>query len=459
MRWRVLALVSMGVNLALAVALVLSTRHFYQNRARPSSAQESLGSGPSMPRLLVRRQFFSWRDVESTDYPTYIANLRDIGCPEQTIRDIIIADINAMYSRRRALEILTPGQQWWRAEPDTNVVAVAAEKSRALDDERRALLGRLLGTNWEGGDLVNLPRPSRPGVVLDGPVLGALPADTKQAVEEINMRLQDKLQAYLDAQKRAGKDPDPAELAKLRQQTRVELQGVLAPPELEEYLLRYSDNATSLRTELGQLKYFAATPDEFRAIFRSTDLLDEQIALLAGATDANSVGQRKSLEDQRDNAIKLALGPKRYEEFVLLHDPLYVSAVATAQESGTPDKARLLYQLNLASASEQDRIRLDPNLTPEQKAIELKKLELDQLKADTVATGNELPPEPPGQNPPPPKKTYVLRPGDTPSVVSMIYGVPVTALRAANPNVDLNRLKPGDSLNIPPSNLPPPPPR
>jgi hypothetical protein len=153
-----------------------------------------------------------------------------------------------MYSRRRALEVVTAGQQWWRAEPDTNVVAVAAEKSRALDDERRALLGRLLGTNWEGGDLVNLPRPSRPGVVLDGPVLGALPADTKQAVEEINMRSQDRLQAYLDAQKREGKEPDPAELAKLRQQTRVELQGVLAPPELEEYLLRYSDNATSLRT-------------------------------------------------------------------------------------------------------------------------------------------------------------------------------------------------------------------
>jgi len=458
MRWRVLALVSIGVNLALAAAVILSTRHFYQNRARTSSTPEALGSSPSAPRLLVRRQFFSWRDVESTDYPTYIANLRDIGCPEQTIRDIIIADINAMYSRRRALEVVTAGQQWWRAEPDSNVVAVAAEKSRALEDERRALLGRLLGTNWEGGDLVNLPRPSRPGVVLDGAVLGALPADTKQAVEEINLRLQDRLQAYLDSQKREGKEPDPAELAKLRQQTRAELQAVLAPPELEEYLLRYSDNASNLRTELGQLKYFAATADEFRAIFRSSDLLDEQIALLAGATDANSAAQRKNLEDQRDSAIKLALGPKRYEEFVLLHDPLYVAAVATAQEAGTPDKIRLIYQLNLASASEQERIRLDPDLTSDQKAIELKKLELDQLKANTVAAGNELPPEPPGQTGPP-KKTYVLRPGDTASVVSMIYGVPVTALRAANPNVDLNRLKPGDSLNIPPSSLPPPPPR
>src|SRR5437773_10781467 len=150
MRWRVLALVSVGVNLALAAAVVLSTRHFYQNRARPSSAQESLGAGPSPPKLLVRRQFFSWRDVESTDYPTYIANLRDIGCPEQTIRDIIIADVNALYARRRATEITTPEQQWWRAEPDTNVVLIAAEKSRALDEERRALLTRLLGPSWEG---------------------------------------------------------------------------------------------------------------------------------------------------------------------------------------------------------------------------------------------------------------------------------------------------------------------
>jgi LysM repeat protein len=459
MRWRVVALGSIGVNLALAAALVVTTRHFYLTRLQYLSSPETQSPGPSAPKLLVRRQFFSWRDVESTDYPTYIANLRDIGCPEQTIRDIIIADINAMYSRRRAMEIVTAGQQWWRSEPDSNVVAVAAEKFRVLDDERRALLGRLLGTNWEGGDLVNLPRPSRPGIVLDGPVLGALPADTKQAVEEINMRSQDRLQGYLDAQKREGKEPDPVELAKLRQQTRVELQGILAPPELEEYLLRYSEDANSLRTELGRLKYFAATPDEFRAVFRSTDLLDEQIALLDGATDANSVAQRKNLEDQRDNAIKLALGPQRYEQFLLLHDPLYVAAVTTAQEAGTPDQARLIYQLNVASASEQDRIRLDPTLTPEQKAIELKKLELDQLKADAVATGQELPPEPGDQAAAPPKKTYVLRPGDTASVVSMIYGVPVTALRAANPNLDLNRLKPGDSLNIPPANLPPPPPR
>ena len=59
--------------------------------------------------IVLRRQLFSWREVESADYPTYVANLRQIGCPEQTIRDIIIADVNALYSRRRATELVTRG--------------------------------------------------------------------------------------------------------------------------------------------------------------------------------------------------------------------------------------------------------------------------------------------------------------------------------------------------------------
>jgi len=38
---------------------------------------------------------FHWGQIESTDYAVYVANLRSIGCPEQTIRDIISADLLA----------------------------------------------------------------------------------------------------------------------------------------------------------------------------------------------------------------------------------------------------------------------------------------------------------------------------------------------------------------------------
>src|SRR6185436_17262704 len=146
MRWRVVALISLGVNLVVialwVIMALLSTRHRPVDHAANANAAE-----PTKTNLVVRRQFFSWREVESPDYPTYIANLRDIGCPEQTIRDIIIADVNGMFAKRRATEVVTPEQQWWVSQPDSNLLATATEKVRLLEDERRTLLARLLGSN------------------------------------------------------------------------------------------------------------------------------------------------------------------------------------------------------------------------------------------------------------------------------------------------------------------------
>lgn len=453
MRWRAFAFLSVGVNVLLVAGWLVLTRHPRDSAlpAGPDAAQSSTNQGH--PNIVLRRQFFSWQEVESSDYPTYIANLRNIGCPEQTIRDIIIADVNALYARKRATELVTPEQQWWRSEPDTNVLQLALEKIRALDEERRELLTRLLGPSWEAGDLVSLPRPSHPGVVLDGPLLGSLSADTKQAIQDVNAKSQARMQSYLDSVRQQGKQPDPVELAKLRQQTRDDLARILSPAQLEEFLLRYSEDANSLRADLGQLKYFNATPDEFRAMFRATDSIDQQLALLADSTDPNSVQARQALEAQRENALKIALGPDRYEDYQMLQDPLYRQAVAQADAAGTPDAAQTIYQINLAAASTQEAINNNTNLTSDQKAIELKQLELDQLKASNVAMDRPLPPEPPP--PPPPKPTYTLREGDSPAVIGMIYGIPESAIRAANPGVDFSQLRPGDSIFIPRRALPP----
>jgi len=454
MRWRAVALVSLGVNLGLALLWLSRTRPPGDGRLSAPAVGGQAAVGPGRTNLVVRRQFFTWQELESDDYPTYIANLRDIGCPEQTIRDLIIADVNTLYARKRATEVLTPEQQWWRSEPDTNVVEMAAQKARELEQQRRELLVRLLGTNWESGDLVSLPRPTRPGLVLDGPQLGALAPETKQALQEVNLRSTERMQAYLEAQATAGKAPDPVELARLRQQTRQELGRVLSPAQLEEFLLRYSQNAGDLRAEFGQLGFFNVTANEFRSVFRATDNLDQQIQVLSG-NDPNTLAQRNALDNARENAIKLALGPSRYEEYRNLQDPLYRQALAQALQAGTPEAVRTIYEIQLAAQSQQDSIRSATNLTASQKSVELKQLELDQLMANTLATGQELPPElppvPPGLSP----RTYVIHPGDTAAVVSMIYGVPVSALRQANPRLNLNRLRPGDSLVIPPSQFPP----
>ena len=455
MRWRILFFISLGVNLAFGAAwLAVAHRH----GSRPTQTGAGSAPGPVRTNVVVRRQFFSWSEVESSDYRTYIANLRGIGCPEQTIRDIIIADVNNLYAHKLATEVVTPEQQWWRIEPDPEVVRAAAEKTRVLNEERRALLTRLLGPDWESGDLANLPRPSRPGIVLDGPVLGPLPADVKQAIQDISARAQDRVRAYLKSQALAGKMPDPVELAKLRQQTRDELAQTLAPQQLEEYLLRYSQDANNLRAEIGQLKYFNATSDEFRALFRATDSIDQQLQLLPASNDPNTVAQRNALLQQRANAIELALGPGRYDQFVLLQDPAYRDAFAAAQEADAPEAADVLYQINLATIQQQAAIRTNTNWTPEQMAIQLKQAELDKAKAVAEALGQEVPPEPPppptnAAPPAPPMRThpYILGAGESAATVATVYGMPLEVIQAANPGIDLRRLKPGDTILVPDS--------
>src|SRR5580765_4819249 len=141
MRGRVLLWVSLGLNIALAVMLLrFSPEVTERNSALAAVPPPMDESRIYKTNVVVRRQNFTWVEIESADFPTYIANLRAIGCPEATIRDIIVAEVNQLFARRRATEVVTAEQKWWRSEPDPAVTQAASEKLQALDAERRTLL-------------------------------------------------------------------------------------------------------------------------------------------------------------------------------------------------------------------------------------------------------------------------------------------------------------------------------
>src|SRR5213083_265263 len=122
MRLRVALAVSLGLNVALAAGWFFATRRPGHTSA-PPPGPETLAPPPNAPKptVIVRRQNLTWDQIESADYPVYIANLRAIGCPASTIRDIIVADVNELYAERRAKEITIPAHQWWRSDPDPTV--------------------------------------------------------------------------------------------------------------------------------------------------------------------------------------------------------------------------------------------------------------------------------------------------------------------------------------------------
>ena len=367
---RVLLVVSGTLNLLLAFVL-FAPRHITAPRIHMAT-QTVDGSGPAVllrTNTVVRRENFTWDQVESSDFKTYIANLRRIGCPESTIRDIIVSEVNAVFEKRRAKEIITPEQQWWRADPDPAVAQAAVAQWDALEKERRDLLTELLGPNWDTSKASQLAAFN---FYLDGPVLGKLPPETKEAVHEIETRGTQQREAYIAKARADGKEPDPRELARLRQQMRAELAKILNPEQLEEYLLRYSQNAQNLREETRGLGISA---EEFRKIFRARDEIDQQIQVFFSGDDGASARARQELERKRDGAIKDALGPQRYEFYKYIQDPLFRQAQALAEEvNAKPETVLPIYQINQAAEEERQRIRSDRSLTPEQRAAVLERM-------------------------------------------------------------------------------------
>jgi hypothetical protein len=375
MRGRVLLWISLGLNIALAVMLARFPPEVTVRNATLAATLPPVDATKAYKtNVVVRRQNFTWDEIESADFPTYITNLRAIGCPEATIRDIIVAEVNQLFARRRATEVITAEQKWWRSEPDQEVTQLAKEKLQALDAERRTLLSTLLGPDWESSFY---PYPAHPDTPpLDGSLLGALPPQTKQAVRDIESRATERRQAYLESLQKEGKQPDPAELARMRQQARAELAQALNPEQLEEYLLRYSSHASSLRSELHGL---ANTPDQFRALFHLTDPIDQQLQLLSNTNDAAIVARRQELEKQREQGIQQTLGTDDYKQYKLVQDSLYREVNAVAQQAGTPtDKILPLYEISRATEQERQRIRNDASLSDEQKEQALETVQAAQ---------------------------------------------------------------------------------
>lgn len=367
MRWQTLLTVAVALGAALAL---LSWRQARTTPAPVGGAPTTLvrtqwvASPGRVVRtnIVVTNQAFHWRQVESPDYFQYVANLRAIGCPEATIRDIIIADVNQMYARRRAALVKTEHDHWWRSEPDMDALETASVMMDKLDTERRLLLMQLLGPHWEDTAMLAEKRVTGNGPKLTGPVLGQLPEATEKAVRSAWERWQRGL-----AEAKPG---DLLGAAFVNREYRERLENLLTSEQLEEYLLRNSKVADRLRANLTG---YDTTPEEFRAIFRALDNADRQL-MWATVTSAEAYAQQQqALTKQAEATIERALGKERFREYKFNLDPVYREARDFAQEYEAPPEAVLpVYEIRRATAAEEKTIRDNPLLTADERVAALK---------------------------------------------------------------------------------------
>jgi hypothetical protein len=398
MRKRAIFLASVGLNIGLAAALVIRHRIPASEPAPVSPETNSVAANTGiLPRVLVRKQFFAWSQIETNDYVAYIANLREIECPELTIRDIIISEINLLYAKRRAKEVPSLARQWWRSTPDPEFLRAATDKLKSLEAERVALLDKLLGPGWEKG----LPEAQIPVVDLGGPYLEDLSPEARKAVEQIAQTTQSRADAYLRECEKLGQTPDAKELARLQQAAQTELAKYLSPVQLEEYLLRYSPTSEKLRREL---MGFEATPDEFRQIYRSVDALTLQMQTSYPGDDAVGKKIRANLQAQSDLALKQTLGNDRFQFYQLTRDPAFAQARQVTEQFGASAEAVLpVYQINQMTQSELLKIDNDPTLNEEDRQAAIRQIQADQEKSiRAILAAKTLPPQAPAASNGPP---------------------------------------------------------
>jgi hypothetical protein len=184
--------------------------------------------------------------------------------------------------------------------------------------------------------------------------------------------------AYQNQKLNEGGAFDNVELAKLREMTRSEIAKILTPEQVEEFLLRYSHNSTKLRQDMRGVDL---TPDEFRKIFRAIDPMEHQTQLDYGGPEALSAKQREQLEAQRDRAIREALTPARYQQYLATKDPIYRQAQSLASNYGLNAKAvQAFYDLQKTFSSKQLQISQNNTLTPEQRAQAMQALNMEHLQ-------------------------------------------------------------------------------
>jgi hypothetical protein len=340
---------------------------------------------PIRTNLVLQPRFLNWQDLESEDYPTYIRNLRGIGCPPETIRDIIVADVGAWFERRRPAEVPSLRQQWWRRQPDAELVAQVQARQAALEAERHQLLTTLLGPGWEAG--LASAAGGIPDSELDGPVLGSLSTEARRQVHDIERRGRERLAALTEDAKAVGAAASEAEEVRVRRAIRAELAAVLDPEQLEEYLLRTSPTAERLREQFDGVE---PTPDQFRQLFRAADAFEAHLAEVGEGTDPASERRRAALAVELEQTFERELGTARYLRHRLSQDQVFQQTYAAAERAGVAaEKLLPLYQVNQVASEERSRVLADPSLAPEEQTRRLAELYEQRLAALRTLLGEE----------------------------------------------------------------------
>jgi len=373
---------SLLLNLALLVAV--GWRSAYQS-PMPRATRTEVGTPAQKPSGRFFRRHAPapppatpWGAIESADPQRFIANLRALGCPEQTIRDIVALRICRAF-RDRLLELEAASMRAWdfTRNRDWREGNERIRQQRELRNEMIYTLESVLGQNWSalGPALLGWGVPWRDP-------MESLSVEQRRELRALDLRY-DELKHELERKGSTGRldAEDAAQLRGLEQQKQAALAALLSPQELQDYLYRKSPASDYVRQNLPEAK----SETEFRKMVdvalqlqmaESPTALAQRMGIEPGDPAVTKAeAERKAAFDQR---LKEVLGEARIAEQQAEEERrLAEEKKRQAAENELRDLARLTEMAASVGIAEADAKRffdrlkeLEPILEPKFKEME-----------------------------------------------------------------------------------------
>jgi hypothetical protein len=377
--------ISIGLNLALAGVAVCLLKQFFAPRPRASAAtlSEPTTAAAADPwptvsnspgSLTFNTSHFAWSQVESGDFEQLALNLRAIGCPEKTVRDVVVA--RAHRSLEQASKERAPDLPFWSAGlRRSRAKRQAEQQAESARQEIVTRLERVLGQDvfLEQAELMDKFEEQ----ALTRFMIGPVPEETFSKVTATLARF-GKLRDQIDSRiQGVWLDKDEAELAQLRTEYRRELAAALTSAQLEEMTARMA-----MLGQMDQVKFEATDLNPAEA--RQLSLIRARFSDPLSCNDF--LFSNKSMTGKQEQELELAergfLGEARFAQFERAADGDFKTLFELGREQNLPrDTAVKVFNLRKLTQQEVARLRQDKSLSDQDRQQRLAQMQADAQQA------------------------------------------------------------------------------
>ena len=417
MNWRVFAVLSLMLNLGLALCLVFSSTGSPPAapgasqppaRSRGTPAADVPSDHDGSVKYDVAR--FDWSQVASSELRAYRDNLRAIGCPEATVRDILTSVVEADYRERVRVLIRPYAAQFWdtlvRFLADNKSMEEVVDRMKQLESEKNRQLEELFGPNRG--------RPEEPAFTLDArqrQLLDFLPEEKQRQYVELQNR-------FAERRREPGRTPEgnerpwtPEERQAFEREKKEALRALMTDTEWVEYQLRNSAHGRRLT----QLTGINLSEDDLKALARIRIQADEaRTALPAGRSGMSEAmmrryglidtrepqavaearqieAQREAITRQAEDQIQAYLGEERYAQFQRAQNPDYQQVRRVTDRYGLSESlAANVQDLTRIARDQLAAVRSQSGWTDEQRVAALAGLQAETERTLRQAMGAEV---------------------------------------------------------------------